>query len=113
MVQIAAFPGPRIGTWGTHFLDCILFRGWSELKLHAGLKEALEPEYARLKTVPQCRGCCRRSDDTQGDDGQIAGDSVSVHAQIKPSKVNEDHDVNHIEAIADAAIEGQRPVAQE
>ena len=43
---------------------------------------------------------------------RLPADAVAVHAQIEPAKVNEDHDVGHVEAVADAAIEGQRAAAQ-
>ncbi len=42
----------------------------------------------------------------------MPSDAVLIHARVEPAEVDEDHDVRHVEAVADAAVEGERAAAQ-
>src|ERR1035438_2837923 len=76
------------------------------------LKITFELKNLRLEAVPERGGCRCGSSQAKSHDGQVAGDTVAVHAQIEPAKIDEDRNVNHVEPVADAAIEGQRSKAQ-
>src|SRR5580658_10345271 len=75
-------------------------------------KIALQLENLRLEGVPEHGGGGGGSGQTEGDDGQIAGDAVTIHAGVEPSEVDEDGDVDHVETVADAAVKGQRTLAE-
>src|SRR5579872_1980571 len=81
--------------------------------LPANLKMALEFQDLRLEAVPESRSeeSCR--DEAESHDGEISRDAVRVHFEIEPAEVDEDSDVDHVEAVADAAIEGERTAAKQ
>src|SRR6185437_16979955 len=76
-------------------------------------KEALELEDLRFKAIPQERGGGSADGEAEDDDGENSCYAVMVHAQIEPTEVDEDHDVRHVKAVADAAVKGQRAAAEE
>ena len=78
-----------------------------------GRQSSASASESRFESVPQQRWrTAVAGGEAEGDDGQIAGDAVCVHAAVEPAEVDEDHDVRHVEAVADAAVEGQRPATQ-
>src|SRR5581483_5901865 len=78
----------------------------------ANLKMALEFQDLRLEAVPESRSEESRHDEAEGHDGEIAGETVGFHLEIEPAEVDEDTDVDHVEAVADAAVEGERTAAK-
>src|ERR1019366_1004837 len=74
---------------------------------------ALELEDGRLKSIPEGGGQNGCSSETEGNHGQVAGDAKAVHAGVEPAEEDKDHDVGHIEAIADAAVVGRGPAAEQ
>ena len=74
---------------------------------------ALELEDFRFEAVPEGGGDRGGGEQAEGDDGEVAGDAVFVHAEVEPSEVDEDGDVGHVEAVADAAIEGERAATED
>jgi len=76
-------------------------------------KISLQFQDLRFETVPERRCHSRADDETEGNNGQVAGDSVGIHLEVEPAEVDEDRDVGHVEAVADAAIEGERAAAED
>src|ERR1035437_7717226 len=76
------------------------------------LEMPLELEDLRLEAVPHCRSQYGRDGKSSGHHCQASGHAVAAHPQIEPADEDEGHNVNHVKAVADAAIKSQRPAAQ-
>src|ERR1035437_4004362 len=82
------------------------------VKREDALEMPLELEDLRLEAVPHCCGQCGGDGKASGHHCQASGHAVADHPQIEPANEDEGHDVDHVEAVADAAIESQWPSAQ-
>ncbi len=76
------------------------------------LKTRFEFQDLRLEAIPERRGGKGGSNYAQQCDEQVSGGAHRSEARVEGAEIDEDEDVDHVKAVADGAVKGQRSAAQ-